>query len=150
MFKPKELVEGSEFELKYKITNKTGHSFPGGIIKENQIITVKDGTVIKLSEQKIPEIPAQESRTVDIGRTVSLSSGLLTTRCKIVADDGGVVNYYQKNKLDKNQSDLLDAVLWQDFMVVSSRYELNQKYTNYLLSAMTLLLLVVTIIQLFK
>ena len=149
-FKPKEVIQNSPFELKLKITNKGGRIFSGGILKDFKSFHPNAKIVTNYEDEKIPRIPIHENRIINMGECMAYSSGILSLQCNIVSDDNKKVNYYQKDKLEDDKSNLLKEVNhWEDIIVIFNMYEINQKYTNYLLSIMTLLLLAFTILQVF-
>lgn len=150
VFKPKEIIENSVVDLRFRITNKGGNSFKGGTLKNIKIAHPNAEIVTFLDDKKIPIIPSQEDREIQIGKCLLFSSGAVIFSCKIDSDTpNSKINYYQKDKLDNEKSELLESGQWLDFITITSRYEINQRYTNYLLSVMTLLLLAFTCIQVF-
>jgi len=148
-FRPKEIIQDSPYELKLKITNKCGTCFPGGIMSEIELLDIKTQVVDSVNDIAIPEISSQDCATVYVGVFSSFSDGQIALSCVIKAKDKKGVMYYQKNKIE-NKNELLNLPVWLDFLPITSRYEINQRYTNYILLVMTSILVLFTLVLVYK
>ena len=164
-FKPKDVVQYEPYTLKLKISNKGSRHFPGGFCRvEIHYSSVGLGAAVEqLPEVAIPGIAVNETETIETRTVSAVAEGVALTYVKVRSADGATVKYYQKEHathslslLDARDSNplqkkidadyIMDMYFWWDYFGVTSRYELNQRYTNYLLVFLSGILVALTVI----
>lgn len=139
-FKPEEILRGESFKLKLKITNKTTEHFPGAEIINAKLLHQAVDIFDDLPDSRIPSLAPGESCDIDCGNWHAFSSNIINFELKLRAIDSRTINCYQKlhasNRLElmKNRPNY-----WVDFIHISTKSEIQQKYTNIILISLTVI-----------
>ena len=149
LFKPKENIQYEPFNLQLKVTNKGSAHFPGGIAEKIDITHQRENVTTQFKNILIPQIAINENVIVNMGLIIALSEGVVSIKMNIKANDNKPIKYYQRSKFLDQPSELLDTNHWEDFLITTSRNEINQRYTNYLLIILTFVIALFGLLNLF-
>jgi len=137
VFKPKELLQGEPFSLKLYITNKGGSHFPGGKLTNITLTHGKENINDPIEEKTISSLAKDESCTIDLDTWHPFGVGNMRIECRVKLDSGEAVKCYQKLKASKKLFLIQNTGMWEDFISVSHKSEIHQRYTNNILIALT-------------
>ncbi len=140
LFKPKEVIVAEPYELSLDIANLGNTKFPGGIIDS---FTVKEGGSelrnIEL-EIKIPPLDKKEVFTTKSVKCVAVSEGVAWIKLKIKSEDNNVIEYCQLDRATDKYT-ILKTDDWHDYFHIFPHQELHQRFTNYLLLILTIVMI---------
>jgi hypothetical protein len=151
MFKPKDVLKGESFDLKIILTNKSGTHFPGGKIHNIKLIQGRDanGITDELPDQIIPAIAPNENCIINFNNWHAFESGVISIELMVNSFDNKQVGCYQK-LLGSNKLELCRGTgRWIDFIHVSNKSEIQQKYTNNILIILTLVTVIYYVLTIF-
>lgn len=144
IFPIKDIIQNEKFSLSFKITNKGNNYFPGGICSTS-ILVEKHKTITTYDDMTVPGIAPNDNVIIKLEDSVPKSEGLGAIHVKISSNDLMKIRYYQNDEAT-NKAVSLPIDEWNDFIPIITKLEINQRYTNYLLITISILVFVTTIL----
>ena len=134
----KKLISGENAKFRLRVTNCSSSNFPGGLLKNIALNkSNKPGAVWDdIPSQIVPKLARDASVELELGTWHVYGVGWMQIGCD--AESGGKpVWCYQTLPGSGAQIKIEPKGRWVDFVAVSTKAEVNQQYTNYILIALT-------------
>jgi len=144
IFKPKEIVVTQPYELSLYVANLGEKKFPGGIVNS---FFIKEGSAkreIEL-EIKIPSIGKNEFVTTDTVQCKAVDEGVAWITLKVKTKDKEKIEYCQFDRAT-NRYTSIGTDDWHDYFHISSLQEIHQRFTNYLLIILTIVMILLMVL----
>lgn len=97
----------------------------------------------------VKSLNPSEEYILDLGEYGHPSHGLLSITLKATSE-AGEVTFYQKDPYTKNQSELKQKNTWEDFFLIESTNEIQQRRSNEVMIRLNWILLFLTTMQVLK
>ncbi len=138
-FRPKRLLLGEAFSLRLRVTNQGSSHFPGGKLTNIRLKHKLEGIHDPIEDKVIPSLAKDASELIELGIWHPFGVGFMALECNANLNSGEAIKCYQRLKASRKLELMQPAGRWVDFISVTHKSEIHQRYTNNILITLTII-----------